>query len=151
MQGDHRDHRDTDSTTDSATPSTASTVKLIPQQLEQALSEEDEPDLDFEAYPPPVVPLVPVLELEAEPEPRLYPLRAEDLGSRDPDDTWEAASLQQRRVYRSATLHAWEDTCAPRGSPTTSWSQLTPAEYANFRAEAHRRYEVYCEERGCDP
>ena len=55
------------------------------------------------------------------------------------------------------TEHTWADACEARGLPIRSrelgrtWSQLTPDEYADFRAEALRRYTHYCAQEGCDP
>ena len=79
-------------------------MKLTPQQLEQALSSEDEPDLeaeyqaacaaDFVELPwlptplVPVVPLVPALEPEPEAEPE--PARLRDHHLHHAWDAWDA-------------------------------------------------------------
>ena len=126
-------------------------------------------------WTPPVVPAVP-LEPEPEPEPeagsliRGIPSLRDYLQNfpfdRDPEnededwvgDPWDFASSAQRRLYREATEHTWADVCEGRGlrirtrdQHGSTLSQLTPAEYADFRTEELRRYTYYCEEEGCDP
>ena len=161
---------DTDSAAASATPSTASTVRLTPEQLEQELSSEDEPEA------PPVVPAVPLNpEPEPEPEPQYHLSRdPDDLRhylqhfpqTRDPEveqevwagNAWDLASDAQRRIYREATEHAWADECENAKLPISSLEQgfelrsrLTLGEYSDFRAEVLRRYTHYCTQVGCEP
>jgi len=119
----------------------------------------------------PAVPLNP--EPEPEPEPQYQLSRdPDDLRhylqhfpqTRDPEDldfagdAWDLATVEQRRLYREATEHAWADECENAKLPISSLEQgfelrsrLTLGEYSDFRAEVLRRYKHYCTQVGCEP